>query len=47
MVLIWDTRFGDPKDKNKSLTDLSTVLWKAIYGIQLFRPEGGGQMGGA
>ena len=23
------------------------MQWKAIYGIQLFRPEGGGQMGGA
>jgi WD40 repeat protein len=44
-VLLWDKRFQDAQ--KKQITDLSTVVWKAGYGFQLFRPEGGGQLGGS
>eukprot|EP00825_Cyclidium_porcatum_P013489 TRINITY_DN1710_c0_g1_i3.p1 TRINITY_DN1710_c0_g1~~TRINITY_DN1710_c0_g1_i3.p1 ORF type:complete len:391 (-),score=72.50 TRINITY_DN1710_c0_g1_i3:242-1414(-) len=46
-VLIWDTRFFEPKDKGKQQFDIQHYMWRAIYGIQLYRPNGGGQMGGA
>ena len=42
-VLIWDIRFGE-KDPRKN-PDVQ-ITWRAIYGMQLYRPEGGGIMGG-
>lgn len=44
-VLLWDKRFQD--SQKKQITDLSLVVWKAGYGFQLFRPEGGGTLGGS
>ncbi|CAD8192077.1 unnamed protein product [Paramecium pentaurelia] len=44
-ILFWDTRLID-KDSKKTQQDISTIPWKATYGIQLYRPEGGGMMGG-
>ena len=44
--MIWDIRFGD-KDPRKYTEQALSISWKALYGIQLFRPEGGGKMGGS
>ncbi|CAK59134.1 unnamed protein product (macronuclear) [Paramecium tetraurelia] len=44
-ILFWDTRLID-KDSKKTQQDISSIPWKATYGIQLYRPEGGGMMGG-
>ena len=40
--MIWDIAFGD-KDPKKD----KSILFKAIHGIQLYKPEGGGVLGGA
>lgn len=45
-ILIWDLRFGE-KDPKKNSEYALTVAWKAMFGLQLFRPEGGGKMGGS
>jgi len=45
-VLLWDKKFLDPQ--KKPITDYTMVPpWKAGYGFHLFRPEGGGAMGGS
>ncbi|KAL4510230.1 hypothetical protein ABPG72_010423 [Tetrahymena utriculariae] len=45
-VCFWDTRFNDQKDSKKQF-DITSHQWKANYGLQLVRPEGGGTMGGS
>jgi len=46
-ILIWDIRFGD-KDPRKNTTESGlSIPWRGMHGIQLFRPEGGGKMGGS
>ena len=44
--MIWDIRFGE-KDPRKNSEQAFSIAWRALYGIQLFRPEGGGKMGGS
>lgn len=44
-VLLWDKKFLDAQ--KKPITDYSLINWKAAYGFHLFRPEGGGAMGGS
>ncbi|CAD8180809.1 unnamed protein product [Paramecium pentaurelia] len=44
-ILFWDSRLID-KDSKKTQQDIQSIPWKASYGIQLYRPEGGGLMGG-
>lgn len=39
-------RFGE-KDPKKNSEYALMVSWKAMFGVQLFRPEGGGKMGGS
>eukprot|EP01016_Furgasonia_blochmanni_P025275 TRINITY_DN27197_c0_g1_i2.p3 TRINITY_DN27197_c0_g1~~TRINITY_DN27197_c0_g1_i2.p3 ORF type:complete len:280 (+),score=65.71 TRINITY_DN27197_c0_g1_i2:921-1760(+) len=43
-VLFWDTEFPPDKDP-RQLPEL--YFWKAHFGIQLFRPDGGGLLGGS
>ncbi|EGR33375.1 hypothetical protein IMG5_055180 [Ichthyophthirius multifiliis] len=44
-ILFWDKRFNYNEPKKNF--DINTHQWKANYGLQLIRPEGGGIMGGA
>lgn len=44
-ILLWDRRFQD--SQKKAVTDVTNFVWKAGYGFQIFRPEGGGVLGGS
>ena len=44
-ILLWEKKFLDAH--KKPVSDLSTFQWKAGFGFHLFRPEGGGAMGGS